>query len=61
MYLVVKAGGKRIVQKHPPTAAPEPPQKDDDEEYVSSRYGERAACRPRAAGVTTRKRHNDQE
>ncbi|KAL7374177.1 hypothetical protein ABVT39_023201 [Epinephelus coioides] len=33
----VKAGGMRIVQKHPQAAAPEPPQKDEDEEeYVSS-------------------------
>ncbi|XP_026147833.1 death-associated protein 1 homolog [Mastacembelus armatus] len=32
----VKAGGRRIVQKHPTAAAPEPPQKDDNEEYISS-------------------------
>lgn len=36
--VTVKAGGKRIVQKHTPTPAPEPPQKDEDEEeYVASR------------------------
>lgn len=36
--VTVKAGGMRIVQKHPPTPAPEPPQKDEDEEeYVASR------------------------
>lgn len=38
VYVAVKAGGMRIVQKHQPTAAPEPSQKDDNEEYVSSRY-----------------------
>lgn len=38
IYVAVKAGGMRIVQKHQPTATPEPPQKDDDEEeYVASR------------------------
>lgn len=39
MYVAVKAGGMRIVQKHQAAAVavPEPPQKDDEEEYISSR------------------------